>query len=247
MFYCKVHMMVHVMYLLVFTFILLCINIKKSSSIEKRSLHLYIKKSTSKIITIHGKAFGQSIQSTSSIHLHHHHGEVVFSTAMTGYVESLTDPSYAGQILVLTYPLIGNYMVPTNKSSNGDRHFCHKYLAFNGHQSLQIQVKALIIADLTINDNTLSTHWQSFLTLNEWLKSENIPGIYGVNTRALVKLIRDNGSLNGLLTMYGENNNNNIQIQEFFNRQQFIYANNNQNPFSASMISKTRSREISSK
>eukprot|EP00944_MAST-04C_sp_MAST-4C-sp1_P007967 g7967.t1 len=124
---------------------------------------------------------------------------------MTGYVESLTDPSYAGQILILTYPLVGNYGVPNNGSSSSDLN-CGGSIASNGHQSLRIQVKAVIIADLAINEmennkEDLSTHWQRHISLNLWMKSEKVPGIYDVDTRALVKLLRHHGSLNAALTV----------------------------------------------
>ena len=107
----------------------------------------------------------------------------------------------------MTYPLVGNYGVPSNESSSSDLS-CGKSIASNGHQSLRIQVKAVIIADLAINEmennkEDLSTHWQRHTSLNLWMKSEKVPGIYDVDTRALVKLLRHHGSLNAALTMPG--------------------------------------------
>lgn len=104
-------------------------------------------------------------------------GEVVFSTGMMGYPESLTDPSFKGQILVLTYPLVGNYGIP-------DKRFW---------ESGKIQVSGLIVSDY------ISTpyHFQSKQTLGDWLKSENIPGLIIKDTRFLTKLIRNEGSMLG--------------------------------------------------
>jgi carbamoyl-phosphate synthase / aspartate carbamoyltransferase / dihydroorotase len=115
-------------------------------------------------------------------------GEVVFQTGMVGYIESLTDPSYRDQILVVTYPLIGNYGVPHNvKDGNGiSRNF----------ESDQIQVKAFIIGQY---DNIYS-HWNARTSLNDWLIENKIPGLANVDTRKLVKIIRENGTLIGKLT-----------------------------------------------
>ncbi|MBI3623378.1 glutamine-hydrolyzing carbamoyl-phosphate synthase small subunit [Candidatus Pacearchaeota archaeon] len=109
-------------------------------------------------------------------------GEIVFNTSMTGYPESLTDPSYRGQILVLTYPLIGNYGIPADEAENGIR---------KNFESDFIHVSALVIDDLSQDHN----HWNSSLSLDEWLKQNKIPGIFGIDTRALTKKIRDHGTL----------------------------------------------------
>lgn len=111
-------------------------------------------------------------------------GEVVFNTAMTGYPESLTDPSYEGQILVLTYPLIGNYGVPDNSVEI-------EMLKF--FESKKIHVSGLIISDYSFE----SSHWNSRKSLSEWLKENHIPGIYGIDTRYLTKILREKGSLKG--------------------------------------------------
>ncbi len=107
-------------------------------------------------------------------------GEVVFNTGMTGYVEALTDPSYAGQILCFTYPLIGNYGV----------------CAAEAWESEKIQVRAVIMSELM----RLNTHPGSLCSLADWLQQENIPCLYGVDTRALTQCLRVQGTLEGLIS-----------------------------------------------
>ena len=112
-------------------------------------------------------------------------GEVVFNTAMMGYPESLTDPSYAGQILVTTYPLIGNYGVPdTGIGPDGLPLFM---------ESERIHPKALIVADYS---ETYS-HWNAKESLASWLKREKIPAITGIDTRRLTKVLREHGVMMG--------------------------------------------------
>jgi len=111
-------------------------------------------------------------------------GEVVFSTAMVGYPESLTDPSYAGQILTVTYPLIGNYGVPADIVENKLSKF---------YESEIIHVKGLIISDYSFE----YSHWNAEKSLSEWLIEQKIPAMYGVDTRELTKLIRESGTLKG--------------------------------------------------
>lgn len=113
-------------------------------------------------------------------------GEVVFNTAMTGYPESLSDPSYKGQILILTYPLIGNYGVPDEKVLNG---------IVESFESSKVQINGLIISEYTAEYN----HWNAAKSLGDWLKENKVPGMYGVDTRALTKLIREKGALKGKL------------------------------------------------
>ena len=112
-------------------------------------------------------------------------GEVVFSTGMVGYPESLTDPSYKGQILCLTYPLIGNYGVPSQEMDKFDlkKHF----------ESSKIQIQGLVISDYSFG----YSHWNAKQSLAEWLKQNNIPGIFDVDTRELTKKIRENGAMLG--------------------------------------------------
>jgi carbamoyl-phosphate synthase small subunit len=107
------------------------------------------------------------------------YGEVVFSTSMTGYQEMLTDPSYAGQILVPTYPLIGNYGI--NESDS---------------ESRQIQVRGLAVREYCLRPS----HWQSIRTLHEFLLAYGIPGISDIDTRALTPHLRLQGAMMGMVT-----------------------------------------------
>jgi carbamoyl-phosphate synthase small subunit len=111
-------------------------------------------------------------------------GEVVFNTSMSGYPESLTDPSYEGQILVLTYPLIGNYGVPPMLEANG---------LLTYFESEKIHISALVISEYSIE----SSHWNSWKTLSRWLVENKIPAISGVDTRALTSHLRENGVMPG--------------------------------------------------
>jgi carbamoyl-phosphate synthase small subunit len=114
-------------------------------------------------------------------------GEVVFNTAMSGYPESLTDPSYAGQLMTLTYPLIGNYGVPPQtEQPDGISHFL---------ESNRIHAEAIIISDYS----TQYSHWNAVRSLADWLQAEDVPGIYGVDTRALTKRLREQGVMIGRL------------------------------------------------
>ena len=123
-----------------------------------------------------GWSFGYEAETT---------GEVVFNTAMTGYPESLTDPSYAGQILVTTYPLIGNYGVPdTGIGEDGLPLFM---------ESNRIHPKAIVVADYSEQ----FSHWNAKESLASWLKREHIPAITGIDTRRLTKVLRENGVMMG--------------------------------------------------
>lgn len=118
-------------------------------------------------------------------------GEVVFNTAMSGYPESLTDPSYAGQILVTTFPLIGNYGVPdTGNGADGLPLFM---------ESDRIHAKALVVADYS---ETYS-HWNAKESLASWLKREQVPGITGIDTRRLTKVLREHGVMMGRIILEG--------------------------------------------
>jgi carbamoyl-phosphate synthase small subunit len=131
--------------------------------------------------TFNGYAFGYA-RSVS--------GEVVFNTAMTGYPESLTDPSYKGQILVLTYPIIGNYGVPDYVSEDE----MLKYF-----ESYALHITGLVISDYTED----YSHWNSKKSLGDWLKEFKIPGIFGIDTRALTKILRERGTMLGKI-IYGD-------------------------------------------
>src|SRR3989344_5510128 len=121
-------------------------------------------------------------------------GEVVFSTGMVGYPESLTDPSYKGQILALTYPLIGNYGVPDKEIENG---------LLKNFESDRIQVQALVVSDYSFE----YSHWNAKKSLADWLKEENIPGIYGIDTRKLTKTLREKGAMLGKIIFGNEDVN----------------------------------------
>ena len=109
-------------------------------------------------------------------------GEIVFNTGMTGYQEVITDPSYYGQILTFTYPEIGNTGINLEDSESN------------------INVKGIIVRNYSSNNS----NWRSLTTFNEWLVEKNIIGLYGIDTRALVKILRSNGSMNGVLTSDGK-------------------------------------------
>ncbi|MCD8091972.1 MAG: glutamine-hydrolyzing carbamoyl-phosphate synthase small subunit [Bacteroides sp.] len=124
----------------------------------------------------HGKSFGYEKPVA---------GEVVFNTAMTGYPESLTDPSYAGQLMTLTYPLVGNYGVPPFAiEPNGLATFM---------ESERIHAEAIIVSDYSEN----YSHWNAVESLGDWLKREQIPGITGIDTRELTKVLREHGVMMG--------------------------------------------------
>jgi len=108
-------------------------------------------------------------------------GEVVFNTGMVGYPESLTDPSYYGQILVLTYPLIGNYGVPEFNPASED------------FESDNIQIKGLVVADYS----TEYSHWNARQSLAHWLESQRVPALSGIDTRQLTQILREKGTLLG--------------------------------------------------
>lgn len=110
-------------------------------------------------------------------------GEVVFNTGMVGYPESLTDPSYYGQILVFTYPLIGNYGI-SRENLESDR----------------IQVKALIASSICDSPS----HWSKRKTLKEWLEEEEVPALTGIPTRTLTKILREKGTMLGKIIVNGE-------------------------------------------
>lgn len=127
-------------------------------------------------------------------------GEVVFNTAMTGYPESLTDPSYAGQLMVLTYPLVGNYGVPPfSIEENGLPTFM---------ESEKIHAEAIIVSDYSEE----YSHWNAVESLGDWLKREKIPGITGIDTRALTKKIREHGVMMGRIIIGGTDESDNEQL-----------------------------------
>jgi carbamoyl-phosphate synthase/aspartate carbamoyltransferase len=130
--------------------------------------------------------FGKSFGAEKSIA-----GELVFQTGMVGYPESITDPSYRGQILVITFPLVGNYGVPSREEMDSllegvPAHF----------ESSEIHIAGLVVA--TYAEEEFSHHLATS-SLGAWLKEQGVPAITGVDTRALTKRIREEGSMLGRL------------------------------------------------
>ena len=122
-------------------------------------------------------------------------GEVVFNTAMMGYPESLTDPSYAGQLMTLTYPLVGNYGVPPfSIEENGLATFM---------ESDKIYASAIIVSDYS----EAYSHWNANESLADWLKREGVPGITGIDTRELTKVLREHGVMMGQIIFDDEPDN----------------------------------------
>lgn len=143
-------------------------------------------KKTARLILEDGTQFeGYSFGAETSVS-----GEVVFNTAMTGYPESLTDPSYSGQILVSTYPLIGNYGVPQFTEQDGLLRF---------FESDRIHIRALVVSDYSFEHS----HWNASESLGQWLKDNGVPGIWGVDTRRITKIIRERGVMLGKLVIEG--------------------------------------------
>ena len=117
-------------------------------------------------------------------------GEIVFNTGMTGYQEVITDPSYYGQILTFTYPEIGNTGVNYEDSESN------------------INVKGIIVRNFSSN----SSNWRSKKNFNQWLVEKNIVGLYGIDTRALVKILRSNGAMNGVITSLDKTEENCLKL-----------------------------------
>ncbi|XP_035605592.1 carbamoyl-phosphate synthase [ammonia], mitochondrial [Oncorhynchus keta] len=119
-------------------------------------------------------------------------GELVFNTGLVGYPEALTDPSYRGQILTLTYPIVGNYGVPNTQELDelGLR---------RNIESDRIQVSGLLVQDYSHE----YSHWNSVKSLGQWLQEEKVPALFGVDTRMLTKIIRDKGTVLGKIEFEG--------------------------------------------
>jgi carbamoyl-phosphate synthase small subunit len=126
-----------------------------------------------------GRGFGSEVDSA---------GEVVFNTGMVGYPESMTDPSYSGQILCFSYPLIGNYGVPPYGLKD-------KFGLPRFFESDSIKVSGIVVQEACDGPN----HWASSKSLDSWMESEGVPGIEGVDTRALVTKLRESGVMMGII------------------------------------------------
>ena len=171
----------------------------------------------------HGKSFGYEKPVA---------GEVVFNTAMTGYPESLTDPSYAGQLMTLTYPLVGNYGVPPfTFESNGLATFM---------ESERIHAEAIIVSDYSEE----YSHWNAVESLADWLKREQVPGITGIDTRELTKVLREHGVMMGKIVFDDEQltvDNGQLTVDSYENinyvdkvscKEIIVYANGESRSFS---------------
>jgi carbamoyl-phosphate synthase small subunit len=130
-----------------------------------------------------GKSFGAPVDAL---------GEVVFNTSMIGYPELLTDPSYHEQIVVMTYPILGSYGVPSYS-------LCDEHGLPLHYESDSIKVKGYAIHSLS-----KPSHWSSDRSLEDWLEQEKVPGIQGIDTRAVTRKIRTNGTMLGLLKTFGD-------------------------------------------
>ncbi len=117
-------------------------------------------------------------------------GEVVFNTGMVGYPECMTDPSYEGQILIFTYPLIGNYGVPSAQGGNG--------LLEQNFESDRIHIAGLVVSEHSRD----FSHWKGQSNLDTWLKSNQVPGISGIDSRLLTQKLREKGSMLGKLVTH---------------------------------------------
>lgn len=129
-------------------------------------------------------------------------GEVVFNTSMTGYQEVLTDPSYYGQIVVMTYPLIGNYGVNNSDS-----------------QSDSIKVKGFIVRERA----KAFSNWESEMSIDEFLKKEKIIGIEGIDTRQITKIIRDKSTMNGKIVKIDDNEDKALEEIKKFDNYKPVY------------------------
>jgi len=144
-------------------------------------------------------------------------GEVVFNTGMVGYPETLTDPSYRGQILSLTYPLIGNYGVPRSQTVDG---------LIDVFESNKIHIQGLIMTDYSFE----YSHWNAEKSLDAWLQEHNVVGLYGVDTRQLTKKLRQRGSMLGKIVttgrdrdFYDPNRDNLVQLVSV--KEPLVYGN----------------------
>ncbi|MBD3289953.1 glutamine-hydrolyzing carbamoyl-phosphate synthase small subunit [candidate division KSB1 bacterium] len=144
------------------------------------------KKAAPKLILEDGTVYpGNSFGSEKAVS-----GEVVFNTGMVGYPETMTDPSYRGQILILTYPLIGNYGVPGDEREDSLMKF---------FESDRIHVSALVVTSY-IEDHS---HWNAKRSLSQWMQEHQVPGICGVDTRQITKILREKGTMLGKI-VYGD-------------------------------------------
>jgi carbamoyl-phosphate synthase small subunit len=133
-------------------------------------------------IKLEGRAIGADVSVS---------GEMVFNTGMLGYSEAMTDPSYLGQILVFSFCLIGNYGIPSPE--NGD------FFSSQGHESSSIKTQGIIVSDIYNGCH----HHDGGISLEDWMKTQSVPGIASIDTRYLVQIIRETGNLYGRIVSEG--------------------------------------------
>ncbi len=151
---------------------------------EKRTLSLELEDGT----VYEGYSFGAEVSVA---------GELVFQTGMVGYPESITDPSYRGQILVMTFPLVGNYGVPSRKAMDELLHDLPAHF-----ESGEIHIAGLVTASYSGED---FSHYLAESSLGAWLREQGVPAVYGIDTRALTKRIREGGSMLGRMLLHRQN------------------------------------------
>uniref|UniRef100_Q9PTM9 Carbamoyl-phosphate synthase [ammonia], mitochondrial n=1 Tax=Opsanus beta TaxID=95145 RepID=Q9PTM9_9TELE len=152
----------------------------KLFSVKAQTAHLVLEDGT----RMKGYSFGHNASVS---------GELVFNTGLVGYPENLTDPSYRGQILTLTYPIVGNYGVPNTEEV--DELGLRRYV-----ESDRIQVSGLLVQTYCHE----YSHWNSVKSLGQWLQDEQVPALYGIDTRMLTKIIRDQGTVLGKIEFDGQ-------------------------------------------
>lgn len=162
---------------------------------KDNSAYIYLEDGT----VLSGAAFGAKTVKS---------GELVFTTSMNGYPESLTDPSYAGQIMIITHPLVGNYGVPRKEAKDG---------ILSNFESEKIQAEALIVSELTH-----SSKWNSKLDLADWLSEEGVPGITGIDTRLLTKKVREKGVMMCAVSTKGKLANPKKELSADYNSINFV-------------------------
>ena len=164
-----------------------CKRILRKKIVSKNVINRHFSKYDGKLILEDGSEFrGKMFGSKQSVN-----GEVVFSTNMVGYPESMTDPSFKGQIINLTYPMIGNYGIPPIVN---DEQGINKYL-----ESHKIWCNGLLIQDYSHFFN----HWNAEKSLSDWMEEYDIPGLYGIDTREITTRIRNKGSMLGKIVYDG--------------------------------------------
>lgn len=154
-------------------------------------------------IKLEGKAIGADISIS---------GEMVFNTGMLGYSEAMTDPSYLGQILVFSFCLIGNYGIPFPK--NGD------FFSSQGHESSSIKTQGIIVSDIYDGCH----HHNGGISLEDWMKKQDVPGLAGIDTRYLVQIIRESENLWGRIVSEGAKyqNKNKFEFLKHFEDGEYV-------------------------